>query len=87
MNSNIQMVDLKGQYLKIKNEVDSAIINCIDEAKYINGPDVQEFEFPLSKYLGVKHVISCANGTYALQIAMMALALNEGDEVICLAFT
>jgi dTDP-4-amino-4,6-dideoxygalactose transaminase len=87
MNNNIQMVDLKGQYLKIKDEVDSAVIKCIEEAKYINGPDVKEFEFTLSKYLGVKHVISCANGTDALQIAMMALGLKEGDEVICPAFT
>jgi dTDP-4-amino-4,6-dideoxygalactose transaminase len=81
------MVDLKGQYLKIKDEVDSAVIKCIDETRYINGPDVKEFEIGLSKYLGVKHVISCANGTDALQIAMMALALKGGDEVICPAFT
>jgi UDP-2-acetamido-2-deoxy-ribo-hexuluronate aminotransferase len=87
MNYNIQIVDLKGQYLKIKDEVDSAVIKCIEEARYINGPDVNEFEFALSKYLGAKYVISCANGTDALQIAMMALALKEGDEVICPAFT
>jgi dTDP-4-amino-4,6-dideoxygalactose transaminase len=87
MNYNIQMVDIKGQYLKIKDEVDSAVIKCIEEARYINGPDVKEFEIGLSKYLGVKHVISCANGTDALQIAMMALALKGGDEVICPAFT
>lgn len=86
-NNNIQMVDLKGQYLKIKDEVDSTVIKCIEEAKYINGPDVKEFEMGLSKYLGVKHVISCANGTDALQIAMMAIGLKNGDEVICPAFT
>ena len=81
MNYNIQMVDLKGQYLKIKDEVDSAVIKCIEEARYINGPDVKEFEIGLSKYLGVKHVISCANGTDALQIAMMALGLAPPADV------
>jgi dTDP-4-amino-4,6-dideoxygalactose transaminase len=85
--NNIQMVDLKGQYLKIKDEIDEAVIMCIDEGRYINGPDVKEFENNLSKYLGIKHVISCANGTDALQIAMMALDLKKGDEVICPAFT
>ena len=76
MNNNIQMVDLKGQYLKIKDEIDEAIIKCIEEAKYINGPEVTLFEYNLSQYLGVKHVIGCANGTDALQIAMMALDLK-----------
>ena len=85
--NNIQMVDLKGQYLKIKDEIDEAVIMCIDEGRYINGPHVKEFENNLSKYLGIKHVISCANGTDALQIAMMALDFKKGDEVICPAFT
>ncbi len=83
----IQMVDLKGQYLKIKNEVDKAIENVIDNTAFINGPAVKEFQSDLEKYLGVKHVIPCANGTDALQIAMMALGLKHGDEVITADFT
>jgi dTDP-4-amino-4,6-dideoxygalactose transaminase len=83
----IQMVDLKGQYLKIKNEVDSAIANVIDNTAFINGPAVKEFQSDLEKYLGVKHVIPCANGTDALQIAMMACDLKPGDEVITADFT
>src|ERR1044071_7162513 len=83
----IQMVDLKGQYLKIKNEVDKAIANVIDSTAFINGPAVKEFQADLEKYLGVKHVIPCANGTDALQIAMMALNLQPGDEVITADFT
>lgn len=81
------MVDLKGQYLKIKNEVDKAIANVIDNTAFINGPAVKEFQADLEKYLGVKHVIPCANGTDALQIAMMALDLKPGDEVITADFT
>ncbi len=81
------MVDLKGQYNKIKTEVDQAIISCISNTFFINGPAVKEFEYNLEKYLGVKHVIPCANGTDSLQIAMMALGLKAGDEVICPAFT
>ena len=81
------MVDLKGQYLKIKNEVDKAIANVIDNAAFINGPAVKEFQADLEKYLGVKHVIPCANGTDALQIAMMACDLKPGDEVITADFT
>lgn len=81
------MVDLKGQYNKIKTEVDEAIISCISNTSFINGPAVKEFQYNLEKYLGVKHVIPCANGTDSLQIAMMALGLKAGDEVICPAFT
>ena len=77
----IQMVDLKSQYQKIKNEVDAAIQNVIDSCAFINGPEVKEFQKELEQYLGVKQVIPCANGTDALQIAMMALDLEPGDEV------
>ena len=83
----IQMVDLKGQYQKIKTEVDAAIQNVIDNTAFINGPAVKEFQANLEKYLGVKHVIPCANGTDALQIAMMALGLKPGDEVITASHT
>src|SRR6202008_890785 len=83
----IQMVDLKGQYLKIKKEVDAAIAEVIDNTAFINGPAVKEFAADMEKYLGVKHVLPCANGTDALQIAMMALDLKPGDEVITASFT
>ena len=83
----IQMVDLKGQYEKIKADVDQAVISCISSSAFINGPAVREFQSNLESYLGVKHVIPCANGTDSLQIAMMALDLKRGDEVICPAFT
>jgi dTDP-4-amino-4,6-dideoxygalactose transaminase len=83
----IQMVDLKGQYEKIKNEVDSGIQEVINTTAFINGPAVKEFQTNLENYLGVKHVIPCANGTDALQIAMMALDLKPGDEVITASFT
>jgi UDP-2-acetamido-2-deoxy-ribo-hexuluronate aminotransferase len=83
----IQMVDLKGQYLKIKEEVDKAIHQVIDNTAFINGPAVKEFQADMEKYLNVKHVIPCANGTDALQIAMMALDLKPGDEVITADFT
>lgn len=81
------MVDLKGQYQKIKAEVDKGIQEVIDGTAFINGPAVKEFQADLEKYLGVKHVIPCANGTDALQIAMMALGLRPGDEVITASFT
>ena len=84
---NIQMVDLKRQYQKIKPEVDAAIQNVIDTTAFINGADVQDFSKELAGYLGVKHVIPCANGTDALQIALMALGLRPGDEVITPSFT
>ena len=83
----IQMVDLKGQYMKIKPEVDAAIQNVIDNTAFINGPIVKEFAQNLSNYMGGCHVIPCANGTDALQIALMALDLKPGDEVIVPAFT
>ncbi|MBD2700666.1 DegT/DnrJ/EryC1/StrS family aminotransferase [Spirosoma sp. BT702] len=83
----IQMVDLKNQYLKIKPSIDAAIQECIDSTTFIKGPQVGYFEKQLSQYLNVKHVISCANGTDALQLAMMALGLEPGDEVIVPAFT
>ena len=83
----LQMVDLKRQYQKIKAEVDAAVINVIESAAFINGPDVKHFATELSEYLGVKHVIPCANGTDALQIALMALDLQPGDEVITPSFT
>jgi dTDP-4-amino-4,6-dideoxygalactose transaminase len=85
--SNIQMVDLKSQYLKIKEEIDRAVIECLESTAFINGPKVKEFQANLEKYLDVKHVIPCANGTDALQIALMALKLKEGDEVIVPSFT
>jgi dTDP-4-amino-4,6-dideoxygalactose transaminase len=81
------MVDLKGQYKKIKAEVDQAIQEVIDNTAFINGPAVKDFQASLEEYLGVKHVIPCANGTDALQIAMMALGLKPGDEVITASFT
>ncbi len=83
----IQMVDTKTQYLAIKAEVDAAIQEVLDTAFYINGKPVQEFAAGLSNYLGVQHTIPCANGTDALQIAMMALGLQPGDEVITPSFT
>ena len=83
----IQMVDLQSQYQKIKSDVDSAIINVIEQANFINGPEVSEFKSDLERYLNVSHVIPCANGTDALQIALMALGLKPGDEVITPSFT
>lgn len=85
--SKIQMVDLIGQYEKIKTEVDAAVMNVIQSAAFINGPEVKDFQKELEDYLSVKHVIPCANGTDALQIAMMALNLQPGDEVITASFT
>ncbi len=81
------MVDLAGQYQKIKPEVDSAIAEILTNTSFINGPAVKQFQQSLEKYLGVKHVIPCANGTDALQVAMMALNLQPGDEVITTSFT
>lgn len=83
----IQMVDLAGQYKHIKSEVDKAIQSVIDSTAFIGGPEVKDFQAELEKYLNVKHVIPCANGTDALQIAMMALDLKPGDEVITASFT
>jgi len=75
----IQMVDLVGQYERIKSEVDSALLRVIGSAAFINGPEVKAFEQELAADLGVKHAIGCANDTDALQIAMMALDLKPGD--------
>ena len=83
----IQMVDTKTQYLAIKEEVDAAIHEVLDSAAYINGKAVKDFTQHLATYLDVQHVIPCANGTDALQIAMMALGLQPGDEVITPSFT
>jgi UDP-2-acetamido-2-deoxy-ribo-hexuluronate aminotransferase len=83
----IQMVDLKSQYDKIKTTVDASIQEVLETTAYINGPKVHEFQKNLENYLGVKHVIPCANGTDALQIAMMGLGLKPGDEVITADFT
>lgn len=83
----LQMVDLRRQYLHIKDQVDAAIQNVIDTTSFINGPDVKAFAEEMAQYLGVKHVIPCANGTDALQIALMALGLQPGDEVITPSFT
>ena len=83
----IQMVDTKTQYLAIKEQVDAAIHEVLDSAAYINGKAVKDFAQHLGSYLGIEHVIPCANGTDALQIAMMALDLQPGDEVITPSFT
>ena len=81
------MVDLKGQYNEIKEVVNTSIQEVLDTTAYINGPKVHQFQKNLEQYLGVKHVIPCANGTDALQIAMMGLGLKPGDEVITADFT
>ena len=83
----IQMVDLQSQYAKIQNTVDARISEVLKSATFINGPEVHNFQKELENYLGVKHVIPCANGTDALQIAMMGLGLQPGDEVITADFT
>lgn len=81
------MVDLYGQYLKIKEEVNSGIQRVIDTSSFIRGEDVRAFQDELSTYLSVKHTVACGNGTDALQVAMMALELKPGDEVITTPFT
>ncbi len=81
------MVDLGAQYRRIKEEIDRAVLDVVESTAYINGPAVQQFREELEQYLDVKHVIPCANGTDALQIAMMALDLKPGDEVITPNFT
>jgi UDP-2-acetamido-2-deoxy-ribo-hexuluronate aminotransferase len=83
----IQMVDLKGQYSRIKEEVDQAIRGVLESTAFINGKPVTDFSAGLEKYLGIDHVIPCANGTDALQIALMGLGLEPGDEVITPSFT
>jgi UDP-2-acetamido-2-deoxy-ribo-hexuluronate aminotransferase len=84
---DIQMVDLKAQYEKFGTDIDGAIKSVLNSTAFIKGPEVASFELELQKYLGAGHVISCANGTDALQIAMMALRLKPGDEVITTNFT
>ncbi len=83
----IQMVDLNGQYQSIKEQINSSISQILETTAFINGPEVHAFQKELETYLGVKHVIPCANGTDALQIAMMGLGLEQGDEVITADFT
>jgi dTDP-4-amino-4,6-dideoxygalactose transaminase len=84
---NIQMVDLKSQYLKLKDEIDTSLMEVVESCAFINGPKVQSFKKSMQDYLDAKYVIPCGNGTDALQIAMMALDLQHGDEVIVPAFT
>lgn len=83
----VQMVDLVSQYEKIQSEIDKAVIDVVRSCAYINGPEVKSFQAELESYLDVAHVIPCANGTDALQVAMMALGLKPGDEVITASFT
>lgn len=83
----LQMVDLGAQYLNIKKEIDQSIQSVVDSCAFINGPEVKNFQTELEEYLDVKHVIPCGNGTDALQIALMALDLKPGDEVITADFT
>lgn len=83
----VQMVDLRGQYLHIANDINEAIQSVIDDTAFINGPVVREFADDLASYTGAEHVITCGNGTDALQLAMMALNLQPGDEVIVPTFT
>ena len=83
---NIQMVDLQRQYHRLQNEIDAALLATVEKGQFINGPEVKSFAGKLADYLDVPYVIPCANGTDALQIALMALTLKPGDEVIVPAF-
>jgi len=83
----IPMVDLKGQYTSLKSEIDSAIIEALGETRFILGPNVQAFDHEAAEYLGVGHAISCASGTDALHLALLAAGIEAGDEVITSAFT
>jgi UDP-2-acetamido-2-deoxy-ribo-hexuluronate aminotransferase len=83
----IQMVDVIGQYRRYQDEIDSAVLEVLRSGKYINGPYVQRFEQAMAEYLGVRHAIACASGTDALQLALMAIDLQPGDEVITTPFT
>lgn len=85
--NQIQLVDLHTQYLKIKKEIDAAVLRVIDSTAFINGPEVKDFASELEAYLNVKHVIPCANGTDALQIALMAIDVKPGDEILTPSFT
>ncbi len=87
MAFNIQMVDLKTQYQKIKSGIDEAVFSVLESSSFIKGDEVKVFESRLAEFLGVKHVITCANGTDALQIALMSLDLKPGDEIITTSFT
>src|SRR5690606_10866827 len=87
MDKKIQMVDLQGQYLRIKEEIDQALLSAVSETAYINGPQVKTFIESLKSFNQVNHAVTCGNGTDALQIAMMALGFKPGDEVIVPAFT
>lgn len=87
MNPKIQMVDLKTQYLRIKEEIDQALLAAVEDTAYINGPQVKAFIESLKSFNQVKHAVTCGNGTDALQIAMMGLGFKPGDEVIVPAFT
>jgi len=87
LSKPIEMVDLRSQYLRLKSEIDQAVSAALDSSVFINGPDVKAFKKELSDYLGIPHVIPCANGTDALQVALMALPLEPGDEVITPNFT
>lgn len=84
---NIPMVDLKGQYLSMKDEIDAGILGVLDSTAFILGPNVQAFEKEAADYLGVKHAVSCANGTDALHLALLAAGIGPGDEVITTPFT
>ena len=86
-DKKILMVDLVGQYDKIKDQINQNIINSLQKGKFINGPIVKEFSQNLANFLNVKHVVPCANGTDALQIAYMALGLKSSDEIICPSWT
>jgi UDP-2-acetamido-2-deoxy-ribo-hexuluronate aminotransferase len=83
----IQMVDVIGQYRRYQDEIDGAVLEVLRSGKYINGPYVQKFESAMAEYLGVRHAIACASGTDALQLALMAIDLQPGDEVITTPFT
>ena len=84
---NIPMVDLKGQYESLKSEIDSAVLQALSETRFILGPNVQAFDQEAADYLGVKHAISCASGTDALHLALLAAGIKAGDEIITTAFT
>jgi len=84
---NIPMVDLKSQYETLKPEIDSAILQALGETRFILGPNVQAFDQEAAQYLGVRHAISCASGTDALHLALLAAGIQPGDEVITSAFT
>ncbi len=87
LSKPIQMVDVIGQYRRYQNEIDSAVLEVVRSGKYINGPYVQHFERAMEEYLGVKHAIACASGTDALQLALMAIDIKPGEEVITTPFT